>query len=294
MSDINHLDNFCNQNKNPIPPPTHLTEEEARALNLVSTLNFSKNNNFGQKIFDIVNEEEKFTILQIVPAKDAIPNKNGTLAFIKIRGGSFSTHEDASRAAIKIVAEQDQLSKNYIVPIGCPLPIYHDMQSLSKKDTIFVDLKTAGVNQEWRWLLQKEKEFDQQIQKEVEIKAEKFQEKILEEESQIEKYSKSVVTFVDLMQKFQTSFDENSKLLDKLLSLKNEIYQQDNKFPNLKDEFISFIENFDKESGYIRGKTVEMDNILDERKEKLLNSTKLWQDLFQDGKCICHKIPKFV
>jgi hypothetical protein len=185
IPELNHLNNFANGEKTPIPYPNtfKLQLQELYDADLVEKLIYDEKPR-GQNLTDLPVNNQLFTILQIVPCKDAKANENGDLAFIKIRGGSFATAEEAEEAAKKIVETQDQLSKNYIVPIGFPLPVRKEIKTKTK----LVELPDSCMDKasiEWRHMLYKEKKDDDTIRQVIENRAKNFQ-KSVDEQSVLE------------------------------------------------------------------------------------------------------------
>jgi hypothetical protein len=256
-----------------IPPPATITNEQADALNLISKIDFICGQNFIDK--PIVNQQ--YAIVCIEPCKDATPDCDGNFAFSKVRG-TYKTIEEAEDAAKEIVKFQDQLCINTIVKVGQPFPI-RIKTGLPSSHVVEVDIK-GQYAQNRKHFVKQEREEDERVREELLAKEKALKEEVTAPIDDRQDYcmlrSKLAhwsLLIADMMKNIK-EFER------KLIEGDAKVQEIDKLHPEYQNEFLEIIQKEEATSGFVFGKTKEMDDMLNERRERLLDYKKFVPHLF--------------
>jgi hypothetical protein len=102
---------------------------------------------------------QKYGLISFIPAKDAIPNKNGVFGYAKLRG-NYDTEIEANQRAEYIIRKVDSFNKVFHAYVGRPFPITID--SKFSKETSEIDIK-KDVTENISHSIKKTKDSDDKI-----------------------------------------------------------------------------------------------------------------------------------
>jgi len=185
--------------------------------------------------------QQRLGLISFIPAKGAVPDKQGAYGVIKIRG-NYSTVNEATAQAERLIREIDSLSEIDIAFVGRWYPLLAD-NSLYTAATQEVDIRTTVVNETVKDnFLEKRKKEEKEI-REVEKRAERLRDATHTHEKdntleKIELYTSLRVKRANALQaldEYKSRIEQTQIVLE---SVEKEISSMDSEFPDYKDEYI--------------------------------------------------------
>lgn len=250
-----------------VPEPAQISRTEAASLDLVRTPKFV----CGANQIDRELPGQKYAIYAVIPCKDAVPDSNGTLAFLKIRG-VYESQKAAEEAAISLITDQDQLLTNTIVRVGVPFPLKNVNNC---QDKIEVDIR-QGVKAALANEAKKQKMADEKAQMEIETKR-----RALELEATETGESDPLTDYCILRSKLAqwvvcyNDMEKNKvELQDKIRKAHTQVLELDAANAQLSEQFLDKILQEEERCGFIKGKSEEMDKCIAARIDNLVNYKK--------------------
>lgn len=271
---MNHLANFANKTANQLPRATPLPEEVAASLNLVKV----KDYNLGSNCFDEIIPEQLYFGISFCPAAGATPNNENVFAYYKIRGVYATEEEAIEKCTMKIVATQDALTNIYIHRVGHPIPLATDIELPSQQITE-VDMAN-NLLKSFRNYSKKQKKKNDEIVKELEERKKVLQagEK---EITELEKYAELRAKMANWSLTLSDVRATVKDLENRMIEGHKVIVEADEKNPTFQEEYLELILKENESCGFVKGKTEDMDKIIDERISRLVNYKQNNADLFE-------------
>lgn len=269
--------NLANKTPNPINTrPAQITTQQAEALNLVTRETFVPGAKFCDKLTN-----QRFAVVCYVPAKGAKPNEDGDYGFMKVRG-TYSTDEEAREAAIAIVKNQDQLTKNIITRVGFPFPIRPEA-NLPEELCISVDTKDSngGLSSAFRNAAKLQKDEEEQGKKDVEERLKKIKEEYDAEPDPLKEYAmlrNKMPYWCTLIRNMEENI---TKFTQKIKEGHETILREAVDNPSLAENFLKIIREEEESVGFKAGVDEHTDRLIAAKEFDIMNYELIVPHLFE-------------
>jgi len=172
-------------------------------------------------------------LVSFTPAKGAKPNDNGVYGFAKLRG-NFSSNEEASARAEKLIRECDSYNKIFHTYVGRPFPL--TVKSTYSKDVNEIDIRKETTDSVSAAIKNQKKE-DQQVIREIKEKEAELLADVAKEEDPYDKYITLKVKYAQL----SWTYIEHSKKMEEikgiLLKTRKELGDLDDEHEDFKNTY---------------------------------------------------------
>lgn len=195
-------------------------------------------------------------LYSFVPAKGAIPNKDGWYGMIKLRG-NYESEMKANIRADYLIKNYDTYHKIYHIKVGMPMPLtinpqyVKDTAEIKVKDliseNISADIKKNRQDEAEQMKIIKERE--RKLLEDNKRREELHKEGKEEEEAPIDKYTTLRVKRAQLIHTYLRTRDSLAKVKDLIIKTRKEYDSMHSENPQLKDEFLQKYMEARKESG---------------------------------------------
>lgn len=227
-------------------PP--LSEEE-----VVNAMEKLDDNSFVKKFLkverrycDPVDQQQRIGLISFVPAKGAVPNKEGIYGFAKLRG-NFPSDREASEKAESIIRNTDSYHKIYHAYVGRPFPL--TLSSDYSEHTEEVDIRKAMTESISNNIKKLKKDEQKQI-KEVEERERMLLEDCKKEEDDpVDYYTTLKVKKAQITWTYIESQKKLEEMKNIIIKTRKEIEEMDKENPNLSKEYFDKYCEARKESG---------------------------------------------
>lgn len=198
-----------------------------------------------RKFIDPPIPQQVFCLHSFVPAKGAVPDKDGVYGMIKCRG-VFSTLEETDQKATELIKKVDSIHKYHISKVGYPFPITDNSKFASERKE--VELKEQDLHDKLSHDFK-----EQSHEQKQEVKEIKEREKMLMEDVKSENaLDKYIMTKVRRAQLIWTFIENVKKLRDmrkSILRSDDEIAELDKTNPEFREEYRERYTQARRESG---------------------------------------------
>jgi hypothetical protein len=216
-------------------PPLTDSETEAAVKCLSNTDFIKKFPSVERKYADPVMPMQMVGLISFVPAKGAIPNKNGVYGFSKIRG-VYPTTMEANERAEYLIRNVDSYHQIYHTYVGRPFPL--TTTSKYSAETSEVDIRretTAAVSAN----IKQKKNDEQKVVNEIKEREEALILESKREES--DPYEDYITMRVKMSQIGFTYIESEKKMVEMkeiILRTRDELEKMDSEFPDFKGTYI--------------------------------------------------------
>lgn len=228
----------------------------------------------------------KFFVFNFIPDPDAKPGQNGIFGYIKVRGGTFDTSEEAEEFSEDIIRTYDQYAVNIIHETGCPLPLFSDdqmYQNLANCQTQLIDIGSqyGGARSKF---FKEAKAQDKKAREEIEQKrSDAIREEEPEDDTLLGKYAKARAKLVTLVEAAEVVIEKGGELRKQIISLmygeKDSLGSYEEQDPCLPDNFLDYFRKIEERQGLVGASFVERGhaNMLEAPKKIDSLLEKLWR-----------------
>ena len=218
-----------NQARTYKPNQGHRQLSEQEVKNAMDSLN---NNKYVRKFIrverryaDPVDPMQRIGLISFVPAKGAIPNKNGIYGFAKLRG-NYPTDTEASEKAETLIRSVDSYHQIYHAYVGRPFPL--TTSSDYSGETTEIDIRKSMAESVSASIKSKKKDERQQI-KEIENREhELLEESKKEENDPLEHYTTLRVKKAQITWTYLETEKKLQEMKDIIIKTHKEIQDMEN------------------------------------------------------------------
>lgn len=192
---------------------------------------------------------QTYALYSFIPSKTVQPDSDGLYGFIKIRG-VFSRIEEAEERSKELI-QYFSANQIFICEVGKPVPLEQELKT--KKNVTYID----HPNREEQTLKLADLVGDQTLKEKKEIENILERKKLLKDDVAKTPQDKTPIDkYIELHVKRATnsfSYIKGQKQLENMKNIiiktREEIADMDNKYPNLKDEYIEHYSKAKQETG---------------------------------------------
>lgn len=238
-----------------VPDLTDTEVTEAMELNNNTTF-MKKFNSIERRYADPVDVMQRIGLVSFVPAKGAIPNKNGVYGFAKLRG-NYATSVEANERAEFLIRTTDSYHQIYHTYVGRPFPL--TTSSKYSAETSEVDIRKEVQEAHSDDVKKKRDKERREIEEIKQREEELLNESNREEPNTFENYITNRVKYAQLAWTYQETQKKLIDMEDKIKKTRKEIFSDDNEFPEYKDKYMEKYMSARKDSG-LKSSKDELEN----------------------------------
>lgn len=259
---VSPLHNLAHKTSYPMQCKNVATDEQVVIMEQELGLTKVLRENSDSVFWDRPIPGQSFAIVNCIPCVGATPNKDGEYAFCKVRAVT-ATQKEAEDIAADIIKNQDQLSRNTIIKVGVPFPV--TLNHRVKGSLIYqVDIK-ENVKNSVNLLAKNSRKEDIEAAKELEEKKKLVQAEAEVTPTDFDDYctqSNKVIYWLDTVRQME---QEAKNMRAKLAAARIKLAESNALHPEYKADYYTYIKEKEKEAGYEKGKSSEMDAQLEQR-----------------------------
>jgi hypothetical protein len=216
-------------------------QTEAAAKDLIDTQYIFKYPKASTFSTDPAVPQQRLGLISFIPAKGAIPDKQGAYGVVKIRG-NYSTVNEATAQAERLIREIDSLSEIDVAFVGRWYPLLAD-NSMYTASTQEIDIRTTVVDSTVKDHFVEKRKKEEKEMREVEQRVQRLRDPTHQHEKEnalekIELYTSLRVKRANALQaldEYKSRIEQANIILE---STEKEIAAMDSEFPDYKDEYI--------------------------------------------------------
>jgi hypothetical protein len=230
---------------------TKLTADQARELFLIRNPDVRLTTQFLDP------PPHKFFVFNFIADPEASPSPKGVMGYLKVRGTTFDTADEAEEFSESIIRTYDQYAVNIIHETGCPIPLVANdelYQNLANCPTELIDVgATYGAARSK--FMKESKAADSRAREEIERKRVEAMRPAddCEDDGPLASYAKARSKLVTLVEAAESVLSRAVELHQQIRDLQwgetGSLAAFEAQDPSLKDTFLDYFRKFEERQG---------------------------------------------
>lgn len=239
------LYNYCKKN-NCWKPSKEKPLSEDKLEEAFSELYVEKFMKCDRKYSDPPIMNQNFAIYSFNPTNGSNPDKDGTYGFIKIRG-VFNRIEEAQEKAKELI-QFFSANQIFVCEVGKPLPLTEKVTD----DKNIIEVFHPDEEEKYEKLMKEQSLKEKKVMEEIKIKSELLFEDVTKDPNDVDplqQYIQLKYKKADLCSKYIINKKQMNEIKKVVIKTRNELTVMDEKYPELRKEYIDHYNEKCKERG---------------------------------------------